>query len=336
MSPGPNPRLPQQLAYIVVEARKPEAWDRFCQHTLGLAPPLRNSDRSLGWQIDNAAQRLVVQPGASDDLLALGIEFSGEEALERRLRRLELRGVQVQAGDGALCKARRVQRLYTLQDPDGNRIELVQGLARAEMPFQSPHFERGFNTEPQGFGHLALASQNLVSMEQFYVDALGFGVSERLATRFGPIEVRGTFLHMNRRHHSLALFRLPSKKRLHHFMLEATDLSDVGRAYERARAQRVPLSLGLGQHPQPDGTFSFYASTPSGFDYEIGWGGHSIEPMTWRERRATSTSAWGHHPHWRLRVRLALGWLLSRRPRWRSRALPGWMLPFRRSSHVQR
>jgi biphenyl-2,3-diol 1,2-dioxygenase len=332
---SPNPGSSQQLAYLVVEAKRPWAWNRFCQHTLGLAPPLRNSDRSLGWQIDNAAQRLVVQQGASDDLLALGIEFNDDLALDKRLRRLQLRGVPLQEGSSELCKARRVRRLVWLQDPAGNRIELVQGLARAEMPFQSPHFERGFNTGPQGFGHVALVSQNLVSMEQFYVDALGFAVSERLVTRVGPIQLRGTYLHINRRHHSLALFKLPLKKRLHHFMFEATDLSDVGRAFERAQDQRVPLSLGLGQHAQPDGTFSFYASTPSGFDYEIGWGGHSIEPMSWRERRATATSAWGHKPHWRLRLKMRLAWLRTRRPRWRSWTLPAWLRLIRGSSHVQ-
>ncbi len=333
MSAEPNTQ--QELAYLVIEARKPEAWSRFCQHTLGLAAPLRNGDRSLGWQIDNAAQRLVVKPGRSDDLLALGLAFSNPEALDRRLRRLQLRGVAVQAGDDAICAARRVQRLFWLHDPDGNRVELVQGLARAELPFQSPHFERGFNTAPQGFGHVALVSQNLLDMEHFYVDALGFGVSERLSTRVGPIDVRGIFLHTNRRHHSLALFRLPTKKRLHHFMLEANELGDVGRAHDRALAQGVPLSLGLGQHPQPDGTFSFYATTPSGFDYEIGWGGQAIDPMLWRERSATRTSAWGHKPHWRLQLRMALAWLGSLLPRPRARAQPPQLLD-KQNSHVAR
>lgn len=331
-----DPRPQQELAYLVVEARKPEAWSRFCEHTLGLAAPLRNSDGSQGWQIDNAAQRLVVQHGRRDDLLALGLAFGSPEALDRRLRRLQLRGVVVQAGDEALCQARRVQRLFWLHDPDGNRVELVLGLALAELPFQSPHFERGFNTGPQGFGHVALVSRNLAAMEQFYVDALGFGVSERLTTRVGPIDVRGTFLHTNRRHHSLALFRLPTKKRLHHFMLEANDLSDVGRAHDRALAQGVPLSLGLGQHPQPDGTFSFYASTPSGFDYEIGWGGHAIDPMLWRERSATRTSSWGHKPHWRLQLRMALAWLRSLLPRPPAGALPPRLQLDEESSHVSR
>lgn len=55
----------------------------------------------------------------------------------------------------------------------------------------------------------------------------------------------------------------------------------------------VPLTLGLGQHPDPDGTFSFYGQTPSGFDFEIGAGGREIELDGWQERAADKTSAWG-------------------------------------------
>ena len=37
----------------------------------------------------------------------------------------------------------------------------------------------------------------------------------------GPIKVSGVFLHCNPRHHSLALFQIPAKGRMHHVMIEA-------------------------------------------------------------------------------------------------------------------
>src|SRR5690606_17120633 len=111
----------------------------------------------------------------------------------------------------------------------------------------------------------------------------------------------------NRRHHSLALLELPLRRRLHHFMLQVPDLHDVGRAYERALRHKVPMSLGLGQHPAPDGTFSFYGATPSGFDFEIGAGSREIEPDAWRIQHTALTSAWGHRPTWRARLRMASG-----------------------------
>jgi biphenyl-2,3-diol 1,2-dioxygenase len=154
-------------------------------------------------------------------------------------------------------------------------------------------------------GHAVLVARDLAAMERFYVGLLGFGVTERLATKVGPVNLRGTFLHCNRRHHSLALFELPLRQRLHHFMLQANDFADVGRAFERARTLRVPLSLGLGQHPAPDATFSFYGATPSGFDFEIGAGSHAIEPAGWEAMRTGVTSSWGHKPRLRLQLRMA-------------------------------
>ena len=82
-----------------------------------------------------------------------------------------------------------------------------------------------------GMGHLVLVHEDLQAMESFYT-TVGFDVTERLHAKVGPISIDGTFMHCNRRHHSLALFHLPSGKRLHHFMLQARDHIDVGRAYE--------------------------------------------------------------------------------------------------------
>jgi hypothetical protein len=88
-------------------------------------------------------------------------------------------------------------------------------------------------------------------------------------------------------------------------MLQANDVMDVGRARERAAELGVPLALELGQHPHPDGTFSFYGITPSGFDFEIGAGSGEIDPETWGTTKTAVTSSWGHRPQWRLKLRMA-------------------------------
>jgi 2,3-dihydroxybiphenyl 1,2-dioxygenase len=272
---------------------------------LGLPAPLSNADGSCGWQIDGASQRLIVGEGPADDLAALGLECADDAALDGLLRRAAAQGVTAAPGDALLCAARRVTRLHWLTDPAGNRVELFVGLEAAARPFASTAFPQGLQTGAHGMGHAALVADDLAAMERFYVDVLGFGVSERLVTRAGPIDIRGSFLHCNARHHSLALFALPLRKRLHHFMLQSTQWRDVGMAYERARALKVPLSLDLGQHPDPDGTFSFYGATPSGFDFEIGAGSRAIDPVGWTPLDAGVASSWGHQPQWRLQLRMA-------------------------------
>jgi len=301
-----------RLGYLVFEARRPARWASFCQHMLGLPAPVDNADGSRGWRLDEAAQRLIVQEGPADDLAALGLECADEAVLERLLARLRQGGVAVEAADAALRGARRVQRLHRCTDPAGNTVELFTGLAPAAQPFASQAFPEGFRTGELGLGHAVLVSHDLAAMEVFYAGLLGFGVTERLATRAGPIDIRGVFLHCNRRHHSIALFDMPLSKRIHHFMLQAQRLSDIGVAFERAQRHKVPLSLELGQHPDPDATFSFYGATPSGFDFEIGAGTQTIDPEGWQTQHTGVTSAWGHKPKLRLQLKMAAG-LIARR-----------------------
>lgn len=301
-----------KLGYLVLEARRLAAWRGFAEEILGLEPANANPDGSAGYRLDGAAQRLVLREGPADDVAAIGLELRDEAALGELRRRLAASGANLVEGDAALCAARRVSRLIAFHDPEGTRLEAVLGIQQAPSPFASSHFPGGFGSEDTGFGHAVLVAHDLAVMERFYVGALGFAVTERLATRVGPLQVRGTFLHCNRRHHTLALMALPETRKLHHFMLEARSVVEVLRAHERARVRRVPFSLGLGQHPDPDGTVSFYGRTPSGIDFEIGAGGREIEPHGWREATSHTTSSWGHKPTFGLQLRAARGLLVSR------------------------
>jgi biphenyl-2,3-diol 1,2-dioxygenase len=298
-----------RLGYLVIEARQPEKWARFFERVLGLPQPLLNSDGSLGWQLDEASQRLLVRQGPADDLHALGLQCANHTVLGRLVQRLRDGGVEVAVADRALVRARRVGRLFRCTDPAGNVVELFCDPEPAALPFVSAHFPAGFHTGDAGLGHAVLVAHDMPAMEAFYAELLGFGVTERLATRVGPIQFRGVFLHCNTRHHSLALFDLPLRRRLHHFMLQARRFSDVGRAFERAQREGVRLSLALGQHPEPDATFSFYGATPSGFDFEIGAGTKEISPASWQTQRTDVTSSWGHKPTLRVQWQVAAGLL---------------------------
>jgi biphenyl-2,3-diol 1,2-dioxygenase len=295
-----------KLGYLAFAVRRPERWHTFCRTMLGLPEPVTNLDGSLGYALDGEArQRLIVEEGRADDLAAIGLDCADDAGLDALLARLSAQGIASERAPSALGNARRVARLHLISDPMGNRLELHSGAETADKPFASTEMPGGYRTGSLGMGHAVLVSRDLAAMERFYVGALGFGVSERLDAKVGPIRVRGTFLHCNRRHHSLALFDLPLRKRLHHFMLQAGRLADVGAAFERAQRSKVPLSLELGQHPDPDGTFSFYGRTPSGFDFEIGAGGQEIEPAGWREHTTDVTSVWGHKPKLGLQLRMA-------------------------------
>lgn len=302
-----------QLGYLVLGVSRREPWHEFLDGMLGLAPAPAGAGGTAGvdgWRMDGAVHRIVLEDDEGDDLRALGLDTGSEAGLAGRVMRLREMGVDVHRAPADMRLQRRVADLYLARDPAGVALELFHGLETAD-PVASPAVPGGFVTGELGLGHAVLVSRDIESLERFYTQ-FGFGVTERLDTRVGPIHVRGTFLHCNRRHHTLALFDVPSRKRLHHFMLQARDAMDVGRAFERARERKVPLSLGIGQHPDPDGTFSFYGTTPSGFDFEIGSGSGLIEPQGWAPVATSTTSAWGHEPRLRLKLRAARDMLLKR------------------------
>jgi 2,3-dihydroxybiphenyl 1,2-dioxygenase len=277
----------------VIEGSSLERWRDFATGAIGLPGPLDNADGSQGYQLDDRAQRLIVTQGPADDVAAIGLELPDEAAMSELRRRLAAAGVACTEGDATLARSRRVERLVHFADPGGLRVEAALGLAPAARPYSSDVVPAGFNTA-NGFGHAVLLSHDVPTAERFYCDVLGFRPTERLRVVYAGHEITGVFLHCNPRHHSVALFAVPAPRRMHHFMLEARDPRDVARAQAKAIKTKVPQTLTLGQHPLPDGTFSFYAATPSGFDYEIGAGGNLIEPEGWRERALTRMSDWGH------------------------------------------
>lgn len=300
-----------RLSHLVFAVRDIGRWRRFTEGFLGLPAPVENVDGSHGYRIDGQVQRLILKQGDADDLAALGWQVNDESVLQAIASAARVAGAAPVEGDAADCAARRVVRLIRFADPAGNTNEVVIGPEQAASDFRSAHFPSGFRTGAMGLGHAVLVARDKPKMERFYRDVFGFGVSQRLDVSIGPIGMQGTFLYANPRHHSLALFDMPVKKRMQHFMLEAVAVQDVGMALERARKMKVPVTLDLGQHPAPDSTLSFYGRTPSGFEFEIGTGS-GLLPEGIDGEVQTLTSDWGHHPSLSAKLRMAGTWAAER------------------------
>jgi catechol 2,3-dioxygenase-like lactoylglutathione lyase family enzyme len=271
---------PMKLGHLAFEVSNLARWRGFCDTVLGLGAGNAGPDGRVDYATGRAGQTLSLTQGPRDDLAGIGLELPDIAALSRFSARLIDAGIVAEGPD------------LVFRDPEGLAIHAYVGQKEAAASAELPTL-----------GHAALVVSDLPRMECFYVDVLGFRVTERLSTRVGPIDVRGIFLHCDEVHHTLALFALPLRRRLHHFMLEVPRLDMVGHAFERAKAAKVPLSLGLGQHPAPDGTFSFYGCSPSGFDFEIGTGSGRIDPAEWSEMITSTTSTWGHKPTMGLQLR---------------------------------
>ncbi len=282
----------QQLGYLGFGVRDLDAWEAFMTKVLGLGLVHKRDDGTMAFRMDDHAQRFVVQPDSADDLLFIGWQVTDQAALDAAAARLREAGVEVSVGSAGECALRKATALIKFADPGGVPVEIFHGPAMAVEPFKSDYVGSQFVAGEMGLGHLVISTKSRDESRDFYINVLGFKLSDYITCDIGGYHVDIAFLHINPRHHSLAMGgQMP--KRMHHFMLEVTHIDDVGLAYDRARDHGVIIEQELGRHPN-DRMFSFYARTPSGFQFEFGWGGREIDDATWEPTTYHAISEWGH------------------------------------------
>ena len=153
----------------------------------------------------------------------------------------------------------------------------------------SPAGPGDFRAGPLGMGHVLLMVPRIDAALGFYRDLLGFRISD-----FIRAPVTAYFLHVNPRHHSLALVEAPHSG-MHHLMIELYSFDDVGQGYDIALRDKERVAVTLGRHPN-DLMTSFYQCTPGDFLVEYGWGGRTVNPANWQPTEMINVeSYWGHH-----------------------------------------
>jgi len=281
----------QALGYAGFGSADLDDWRQFGTGLVGLQAVERSASL-LAFRMDDRKQRIVIDRAMPDGARFFGWEVADAAGLDELAARLEKHQVHVTAEPQALADARRVGGLISFRDPAGNRLEAFYGAEIDATPFSPGRSISGFRTGPLGLGHAVLTVENVDAVMPFYVDLLGFGLSDYMMKPF-----RAYFFHINARHHSLALIET-GKNGMHHLMVELFSLDDVGQSYDVALSQQERVSVTLGRHTN-DLMTSFYAKSPSSFMIECGWGGREIEPKTWLPfELQDGPSLWGHERVW--------------------------------------
>ena len=281
----------QALGYVGFGSADLDGWRQFGTGLVGLQAVERGSSL-LAFRMDDRKQRIVIDRSMPDGARLFGWEVADAAALGQLGARLEAAKVDVTAEPQTLADNRRVGGLISFRDPAGNRLEAFHGAEIADTPFRPGRSISGFRTGPLGVGHAVLTVENIEMMMAFYVDMLGFSLSDYIEKPF-----RAYFFHINARHHSLALIETGNNG-MHHLMVEMFSLDDVGQTYDIALGEPERVNVTLGRHTN-DFMTSFYARTPSSFMVECGWGGRDIEPKTWQPFEMTAgPSLWGHERVW--------------------------------------
>ncbi len=276
------------LGYIGIDVADVPSWQRYAEVLGTMALP---DGDGFCMKIDERPFRVAVRPaGVAERLAFAGWELPDRAALEEAAAELDKAGCVVDTVSPGDCADRRVRGMIRTTDPGGFSIELFHGPVHDHELFVSPTGISGFETGPQGLGHIVLGTPNLAESVDFYTNLLGFRVSDY----WKPGDEDVVFMRCNPRHHSLALVGAPEAA-LYHFMLEARTLDDVGYTLDRHHDTGTPISMGIGKHTN-DRMVSFYSRSPSGFDVEFGFGGLLVDDATWTVTQITKPSFWGHRP----------------------------------------
>lgn len=286
----------KSLGYITISTDEIERWRHFAYGVLGFAEGSGPDPTALYLRMDERAARIVLVPGDTERVLAVGWEVRDGAALRRLKSVLDGAGIAFKELSRREADARRVEEVITFEDPAGITLEVFHGAVLDHSPVVTP-FGARFVTGDQGLGHVVLPATDPGGLFDFYTEILGF--RSRGAFRipappeFGPIRVR--FLGINARHHSLAIAPAMHQRDpgVVHIMVEVDTLDAVGQALDRVNADGIQVSSTLGRHTN-DKMVSFYVRAPGDWDIEFGTDGMRVDENSYTAEEITADSYWGH------------------------------------------
>lgn len=289
-----------QLGYLGIEVSDLPRWERFASEVLGLAVTPGPMADTRWLRMDANCQRFILTTGPADDLAFAGWQVADSASVQSFTEVLDGLGLKWSWATDDELALRGVQRMLHFKDPAGNRHEIYCGPKLASSRFVSPSVASGFVAGAEGLGHIVYSSAEYAKTLAFARDVLALADSDQIRVAIGPgMSFEVSFLHTNARHHSYAIAPQPPTpgphKRIHHFMIEANSVEEVGFARDRCLAMGQAVQMDIGQHPN-DKMISFYGQTPSGFFVEFGWGGAKVDPATWQVVTYDKLSEWGHRP----------------------------------------
>lgn len=291
------------LGYVVIETEKFTDWARFGRDVVGLHVDEVDS-QTLRFRLDHHECRFLLRRGPAEDVVALGWEIDDDAAFDEILTRVTERDVPIVEGTAEDAALRGVDRFCRIPGPKGISQELFTRARTTGAPLRMI-CDDGYVTGEAGMGHVAIFSREPHTVRGYYNTLFDARLSDYIEQNMAPgIDMLIRFLRVNQRHHSIAIaagakLRIdPIRTNVQHLNIEAASLDDLVAAYQRTLDAGVHIAMPMGQHSN-DRELSFYAVTPSGFEWEIGWNPVLFTPeveATWEPNHYKGISIWGHTP----------------------------------------
>jgi len=217
-----------------------------------------------GWlSTADAGRQLRIRPAPTRRLLELRVGADDADDLARAAASLSRIGVPAQLREASLEATEPVTGVRVgLDVAPRTRQEHVpatsyNGPGRIDRPGgRAPAFARSSRVRPRKLGHAVLGSTDHRATTAFFVDGLGFKVSDR-------IKDVGAFLRCSADHHNVLVLAAPVSF-LHHTSWQVDDVDEVGRGAHAMLENRPERHVwGLGRH-YAGSNFFWYLKDPAG------------------------------------------------------------------------
>ncbi|MFC9260511.1 VOC family protein [Streptomyces hydrogenans] len=286
------------LGYVVVESDRFADWRRFGTDAIGMHHDDISRD-VMRFRLDDHECRFLIRRGPAEDVVAIGWHIDDHTSFEQVEARVRAHGVPVVRGSDEEAALRGVERLLRFPGPKG----LVQEIYTTPVVSSEPlrMLASGWVTGDSGMGHVAITSAKPTLMRGYYHTVFDARLTDYIDETISGVKLKIRFLRVNERHHSIAIAALrglpidPIRTRVQHLNIQADSLDDLAQSYERVHELGFDMALSVGQHTN-DKELSYYARTPSGFEWEVGWNPLVIDESTWEPSTHQGISIWGHRP----------------------------------------
>lgn len=296
----------KRLAHAGLWATDVVSQARFYRQALGLylhnaaEQSLEKEDANLFFETGNSRYSLGLfsdtrpQPGNGrgptqrTQLHHISLEVGTDAELAALAARLKISGIDLTLGtrDGDPEPG---DTLW-FSDPDGNRVEI----SVSPDDLLTPYRQRPATLQPLAIQHIALRTQHLETMVEFYSEALGFDISDWLLRECA-------WLRCNSNHHTLVFMQgQPGIDHIGYSIPGGTDLLHWADHFSQ---QKIPLLWGPGRHGAGNDLFlriadsegthiELSAEISQYYDRDV-----TTPPRLWHTR-TMAFNLWGTLPAW--------------------------------------
>ncbi|MEM1285773.1 MAG: VOC family protein [Pseudomonadota bacterium] len=237
------------LHHIAFESEQPS-------HLADFYAKVMNMDLIEGengeWRCEGPGRRFVTVAGKNGKLAYAGLACRTASGLEKLRKRAEQASLAIEP-----CPSPYFQSgAFAVRDADGHLI--CFGLAKPDTSGR---------TGIQGpIQHLTFASQDVAAFIDFYVDKLGFQLTDRVLHEDGRLAT--AFTTSNHEHHTIACFYSPDRTGVDHHSYEAGEWAYIRDWCDHFAEHDVQLMWGPGRHGPGNNLFVFIAD-PDGNWIEV-------------------------------------------------------------------